>query len=94
MELYQLKCPNCGADLEVEKQIDTFFCKYCGTKLIANDLRKSVVQAKVEIKKAELEADLRKAKIKNDNLTKIIGVALILFLLIGCSVLLAYYYMA
>lgn len=30
MELKSLFCPNCGASLEVEDGLDTFFCKYCG----------------------------------------------------------------
>lgn len=34
MELKTLSCPNCGANLEIEDGIDTFFCKYCGYKII------------------------------------------------------------
>ena len=34
MEFVQMKCPNCGADLEVENGLDSFYCKYCGTKII------------------------------------------------------------
>lgn len=66
MKYHQLKCPNCGADLEIEDGINTFFCKFCGTKLLI-DQSDSVIQAKVDIRKAEIEADVQKAKIKSDD---------------------------
>ena len=27
-----LKCPSCGADLEISAEMDTFYCGYCGTR--------------------------------------------------------------
>lgn len=27
-----LKCPSCGADLEITADMDTFYCGYCGTR--------------------------------------------------------------
>ena len=32
MEFVTLKCPNCGASIDIEDGIDTFYCKYCGYK--------------------------------------------------------------
>ena len=37
MELYQLKCPACGGTIEVEKDRDSCFCSYCGTKISVDD---------------------------------------------------------
>lgn len=34
MELVTMKCPNCGANVDLDKSQETVFCKYCGTKVI------------------------------------------------------------
>ena len=33
MGLIAITCPNCGANLNVEEERDTFFCSYCGSKV-------------------------------------------------------------
>ena len=44
-------CPNCGANLTVESGIDTFFCQYCGAKiLLQNDKN---LKARIRVKKLE-----------------------------------------
>lgn len=53
MKIYTLKCTNCGAALEIEDGIDTFFCKYCGYKLILAEMSESSIHAKVQLKKIE-----------------------------------------
>lgn len=50
MNMFQLKCPNCSADLEVENGIDTFFCKYCGTKIVLDGQNPSIVRSKITAK--------------------------------------------
>lgn len=37
MKVYQLKCPCCGASIEVEKHREQCYCSYCGTLLHLND---------------------------------------------------------
>ncbi len=37
MKMYQLKCPACGASVEVEKGRESCFCSYCGTKVYVDD---------------------------------------------------------
>ncbi len=37
MKIYQLKCPACGASVEVEKGRESCFCSYCGTKIYVDD---------------------------------------------------------
>ena len=54
MELFTMRCPNCGADLEVENGIDSFYCKYCGTKVIATGQTDAAIRAKADIKLAEM----------------------------------------
>lgn len=66
MEVHQLKCPNCNANLEVEDNLDTFYCKYCEAKLLVTGQDSSTIRAKVEIRKAEIDADLEKTKQKSE----------------------------
>ena len=49
MELLQLKCPNCGANLENEDELESFYCKYCGTKIILANQQPSAIKAKAKI---------------------------------------------
>lgn len=53
MELKSLFCPNCGASLDVEDGIDTFFCKYCGYKIMLQGQSKAAYEAKVRVKHME-----------------------------------------
>ena len=53
MELKSLFCPNCGASLEVEDGLDTFFCKYCGYKILLQGQSKAAYDAKVRVKHLE-----------------------------------------
>ena len=53
MELESLSCPNCGASLEVEDGLDTFFCKYCGCKILLQGQSKAAYDAKVRVKHME-----------------------------------------
>ena len=53
MKLITLECPNCGADIEIENGIDTFYCKYCGYKIILDGQSDAAINAKVRIKEVE-----------------------------------------
>ena len=53
MELKSLFCPNCGASLEVEDGLYTFFCKYCGYKILLQGQSKAAYDAKVRVKHME-----------------------------------------
>lgn len=37
MELKKIKCDNCGATMEIDKDLDTFTCKYCNSKIFIDD---------------------------------------------------------
>ena len=60
MKFVELKCPNCGAILEIEDSVDTFFCKYCGEKIMIEGQSNATIEAKVKIKNME-----HKERIKN-----------------------------
>ena len=55
MQMFELKCPYCGANLEVEDGLETFFCKYCGGKIILDGQSDEIVKAKVRMKELEQE---------------------------------------
>lgn len=59
MKLQSLKCPNCDAALEIEDGIDTFFCKYCGYKIVLTDMSDASYNAKVQVKQMEHQEKLR-----------------------------------
>lgn len=60
MNLIQLKCPNCNADLEIEDELDTCFCKYCGTKIRMPETNRAMIRAKTKLKMADKKLELRK----------------------------------
>lgn len=53
MNTYALKCPNCNGDLTVEDGLDTFFCKYCGYKIVLEGQSDAAYRAKTRIKGME-----------------------------------------
>ncbi len=66
MVFHQMNCPNCNASLEIEDGIDTFFCKYCGAKIIVTGQSDAVLQAKADIRKAEIEKEIREKEMEHE----------------------------
>lgn len=66
MKLCALKCPNCGASIEIEDEIDAFYCKYCGYKIVVNDLSDAEINAKVKIKSMKHHEKMQEKKYAND----------------------------
>ena len=47
MRLIDLKCPHCGADLQVNADLPQCVCNYCGTSFVVDEeTKKSDVQIK------------------------------------------------
>lgn len=60
MKLVALKCPNCNADIELDKDREFGFCNYCGTKIVVAD---AVQKVTVNINRAsEINNILKRAK--------------------------------
>lgn len=57
MALVSLKCPSCGADIELDESREFGFCTYCGTKIIQE---KQIVElkGKVEIEGVSTSAQI------------------------------------
>ena len=68
MNKFLMECPKCGASLEAEDELDSFFCKYCGAKILLDDAtrREAMLRMKeleFQRKQKELEADVEKHRI-------------------------------
>ena len=46
MKLVAAKCPNCKANIDVDKNSDTTVCEYCGSKIIVDD---AIAKYKLEV---------------------------------------------
>ena len=68
MELKTLRCPSCNGLLEIEDGLDTFFCKYCGNKIILSGQSDAAYAAKTKIKQFEHEQTMQDKKYKNDQI--------------------------
>ena len=80
MKLIELKCPNCGADIQVDEGRSYCFCTYCGAKAMIDDgatriideakIREAEAMEKIKLAEANLEMEKFKAeqeeKRKND----------------------------
>lgn len=62
MNLIHLRCPDCGADLEVDNSREFCFCQYCGTKIILEDQSASVRRTKSRLKTIDKFLDQREAQ--------------------------------
>ena len=51
MQMHVLKCPNCGANLDVEDGLDTFYCKYCGYKIVLEGQSDQAYRSKENIQR-------------------------------------------
>lgn len=66
MKLQSLKCPNCDAALEIEDGIDTFFCKYCGYKIVLAGMSDASYNAKVQVKAMEHQEKMQDKKYEQE----------------------------
>ena len=81
VEMISLSCPNCGANLQVASDRESFFCEYCGQKIYVSDsnhqkytyrkiddarIREAEAKEAIRIKELELELEKLKSKERND----------------------------
>lgn len=60
MQMVKLVCPYCGATLSIENGIDSFYCAYCGGKILLQGQDKNAIQAKVKLKEFEHREHLQR----------------------------------
>lgn len=66
MNMISLNCPNCNGELEVEDGLDTFFCKYCGSKIVLSGQSDAAYRAKTFIKEMEHNERMADRKYQHD----------------------------
>jgi DNA-directed RNA polymerase subunit RPC12/RpoP len=83
MNLITLKCPECGADLEIQDDREFIFCQYCGRKIYMDE--SDVVKlAKINRGIKQDEIDLKKDKDKKFLLLMAgLGIFMILMFILG-----------
>lgn len=90
MKMYVLKCPECGATLEVEAKNgrDVCYCQYCGSKILLDDEHIEVTINK-NIKRTERKVD-EAAIIREENKEKedkrAWKAAIVIFMAFACLV--------
>lgn len=55
MEIRELKCPNCNAQVKIEKGADVCYCEYCGTKILLDGQDKIQLETKVRLRELEYQ---------------------------------------
>ena len=53
MNKYKLSCPSCDAELSPVDGIDTFYCQFCGAKIVLEGISDEGYRSKVKIKEFE-----------------------------------------
>ena len=82
-------CPNCGANLSVDENRDTFFCEYCGTQIVTNSGSLKIESTEkreihiVDHAKIE-EIKFEEKKLENDRKEFIWGIGLLLGIAVVC----------
>lgn len=70
MKLVTMKCPSCGANVDLDENQYTGFCKYCGTKVIVEESNVQKIKienpvkidGEIEVANNELKSKLAQAK--------------------------------
>lgn len=65
MEMNVLTCPGCGATLDVDDGIDTFYCKYCGHKIIISDMSDVALNARVQVKRMKHKEQMQRDRMQH-----------------------------
>lgn len=74
MKMVSLKCPDCGANIELDSEREFGFCSYCGTKILINsEMNENEANVKIANINANIELEKMKMEKERDkNLLKII----------------------
>ena len=93
IQMIEMKCPSCGANLSVEKEREMMYCDYCGAKImLCNDheyiyrrideakIKKAETDRMVRMRELDLEMERQQQK-KRKN--KIKGIASIVLAILG-----------
>lgn len=83
MSLVNVKCPNCGASIQLDNKRVEGFCSYCGSKVKIDEVQKMTIQGTVKVDTSDELVNLyqlaRRAKDSNnsENATKYYDMVLV-----------------
>ena len=91
MKAYEIKCPECGASLEIDGDRDKVFCSYCGTQILLDDEieRKEITHRYVdeaEIVKSNASVELERMRLEHERKEKERTDKVRRNVIIGCSI--------
>lgn len=66
MKIVKLICPHCGATLSVGDGIDSFYCQFCGGKILLTGQDKNTIDAKVKLKEFEHIERLKNSELEQE----------------------------
>ena len=58
MSLVNVKCPNCGASIQLDDSRAEGFCSYCGSKVKLEEAKKLTIQGTVKVDSSDELANL------------------------------------
>lgn len=67
MKLTTFNCPECGAPLEPVEDAMFMYCKYCGAKIMMDDIEFYKENAKTQRERIRTDAEVRKTELKNQS---------------------------
>lgn len=71
MKVISLKCPDCGATFDLDKEREVCFCSYCGHKILLDKEQQEITYRTIdEAKIKELEYTYKKEEIERKLATK------------------------
>lgn len=88
IQMIPLKCPSCGAKMEVSEGKEEYFCSYCGEKILIHDTTRKTVKKiyrdETKIAESENETLVELEKLKKDKTETIVWaiVMIVLFCLL------------
>lgn len=93
LKLYAVKCPECGATLEIDDGMKFCFCKYCGNKIVIDDEQQVITinknvrieQTNRRIDEAALAREAYKdKKDRRDNVVFFLCMLCLFAIILGC----------
>lgn len=99
IQMIPLKCPSCGAKMEVSEGREEYFCSYCGEKILIHDTTRKTVKKiyrdETKIAENENETLVRleeiRAKEADDKRTMIFTIILIIIMFLFPLIITIFY---
>lgn len=72
MNIKSVKCPNCGAVVDIKDGFSNVYCKFCGSQLVVEEENDTLIVAKVRVKEIEHETERTKMAYENERFKRVL----------------------